>query len=340
MKFDEVSEVIQTFKILKKMQAIVLHKTGDAGNLKLEKVADVKPKRNEVLIKHTAIGVNHFDLDFRSGKYKLNSLPATLGLEACGIIEEVGADVKEYKVGERVAYATGGVGAYAEKKVIDARYLVVPPANLTDIQVAGTLYKGLMAHALLHRVYIAKRAKRILVHSAASGVGHILCQWAKYLDLEVIGTVGSDAKATFAQLMGCAHVINYKTHNFVQELAKLTNNGGVGLVYDSVGKDTFEKSLECLWPMGMCVSYGESSGAVDKFDLNLLAANSLFVTRPTMVLYKANRIELVLSADEVFAALSKGIIKPKITTYKFADVAKAHRDLESRNTMGSLVLTF
>jgi len=323
------------------MQAIVLQKVGDAGNLKLEKkAAEIKPKRNEVLIRHTAIGVNHFDTAFRVGKYKLMQMPAILGMEACGIIEEVGMDVKDYKVGERVAYATGGIGAYCEKRVIDASLLVVPPANLTDVQVAGTLFKGLTAHALLHRVYIAKRAKRILVHAAAGGVGHILCQWAKYLGLEVIGTIGSDEKANFAKAHGCDHVINYKTKNFVDELAKITNNAGVGLVYDSVGKDTFEKSLQCLWPMGTCVTFGESSGACDKLDLNHLVTNSLYVTRPTMALYKANRIELVLSADEVFAAVSKGIVKPKITTYKFADVAKAHRDLESRNTTGSLVLIF
>ncbi len=322
------------------MQAIVLHKTGDVGHLKLEKVEELKPKRNEVLVKHTAIGINHFDIAFRSGQYKLQQMPAVLGMEACGIVEAVGADVKDYKVGERVAYATGGVGAYAEKRVIDARHLVVVPAGLSDVQVAGTLFKGLTAHALLHRVYIAKRAKRILVHSAAGGVGHILCQWAKYLGLEVIGTIGSDEKTTFAKAHGCDHVINYRKNKFVEEVARITNNEGVGLVYDSVGKDTFEKSLECLWPMGMCVSFGESSGVTDKFDLNLLVTNSLYLTRPTMALYKANRIELTLSAAEVFAAVEKGIVKPKITTYKFSEIAKAHRDLENRNTVGSLVLTF
>ncbi len=329
-----------TLKSQKKMQAIVLHKVGDAGNLKVEKVGDVKPKKNEVLIKHTAIGVNFFDVAFRRAQYKTAQLPAILGMEACGVIEEVGADVKNYKVGERVAYATGGTGAYVEKRAIDARHLVVPPVGLTDVQVAGTLFKGLMAHALLHRVYIAKRAKRILVHAAAGGVGHILCQWAKHLGLEVIGTVGSNEKINFAKDHGCDHVINYKTGNFVEELARITNNEGVGLVYDSVGKDTLEKSLECLWPMGMCVAFGESSGATEKLDLNLLVTNSLYLTRPTMALYKANRIELVLSADEVFAAVTKGIVKPKITTYPFKDVARAHQALESRSSIGSIVLTF
>jgi NADPH2:quinone reductase len=321
------------------MQAIILHKTGDAGHLKIEKVEDPKPKRDEVLIKHSAIGVNFFDVAFRRGQYKIDKMPATLGMEACGTIEEVGSGVTEFKVGERVAYATGGLGAYAEKRVIHQRHLVVPPKGLTDIQVAGTLFKGLTAHALLYRVYISKRAKKILVLSAAGGVGHILCQWAKYLGLEVIGAVGSDNKIALAKANGCDHVINYATQNLVEEIAKITDHGGVGLVYDGVGKDTLEKSLQCLWPMGMCVSFGESSGSVEKFDLNQLVANSLYITRPTMALYKSNRIELTLSANEVFAVIEKGIIKPQITKYAFQDVAKAHHDLENRTTTGSIVLT-
>lgn len=321
------------------MQAIVLHKAGDAGNFKIEKVEDPKPKKDEVLVKHTAIGVNFFDVCFRRGQYSLSQMPATLGLEACGIVEAVGSEVKNFKVGERVAYATGGIGAYAEKRAINQNHLVIPPQNLTDTQVAGALFKGLTAHALLHRVYIAVRAKKILVHSAAGGVGHILCQWAKHLGLEVIGTVGSDQKIPLAKSNGCDHVINYKTQNFVEEIAKITNYGGVGLVYDSVGKDTLEKSLECLWPMGMCVSFGESSGNTDKLDLNKLFGNSLYLTRPTMALYKSNRIELALSAEEVFIAVGKGIIKPQITSFAFKDVAKAHEALESRSTTGSIVLT-
>lgn len=321
------------------MQAIVLHKAGDAGNFKIEKVEDPKPKKDEVLVKHTAIGVNFFDVCFRRGQYSLSQMPATLGLEACGIVEAVGSEVKNFKVGERVAYATGGIGAYAEKRAINQNHLVIPPQNLTDTQVAGALFKGLTAHALLHRVYIAVRAKKILVHSAAGGVGHILCQWAKHLGLEVIGTVGSDQKIPLAKSNGCDHVINYKTQNFVEEIAKITNYGGVGLVYDSVGKDTLEKSLECLWPMGMCVSFGESSGNTDKLDLNKLFGNSLYLTRPTMALYKSNRVELALSAEEVFIAVGKGIIKPQITTFAFKDVAKAHEALESRATTGSIVLT-
>jgi NADPH2:quinone reductase len=321
------------------MQAIILHKTGDAHHLKIEKLEDSKPKKDEVLIRQTAIGVNFFDVAFRRGQYKISQMPAILGMEACGIIEEVGSAVTDFKVGERVAYATGGIGAYSEKRVINQRFLIIPPTNLTDIQVAGTLFKGLMTHALLHRIYIAKRAKKILVHAAAGGVGQLICQWAKYLGLQVIGTVGSDQKIPIAKSAGCDHVINYKTQNFVEELAKITNHGGVGLVYDSVGKDTLEKSLQCLWPMGMCVTFGESSGNTEKIDMNALVGNSLYLTRPTMALYKSNRIELVLSADEVFAAVTKNIIRPQITTYAFKDVVKAHQALEGRSSSGSIVLT-
>ena len=328
-------------KIFSKMQAILLKKIGDASRLKLDKkFPDPIPKKNEVIIKHSAVGVNFFDIALRKGQYPLNELPAILGSEGVGVIESVGSAVIDYKVGERVAYATGGIGSYAEKKAVNQNNLLIPPANLGDEVIAGSLLKGLMTHALLHRVYIAKRAKRILVHSAAGGVGHILCQWAKYLGIEVIGTVGSANKMEFARKNGCKEVINYVEDDLVAKLAEITNHEGVGLVYDSVGKDTLEKSLECLWPMGMCVTYGESSGSTDALDLNKLVTNSLYLTRPTMAMYKANRIELNLSAAEVFAALTKGIIKPQITTYDFADVAKAHQEIEERRNIGSLVLRF
>lgn len=323
------------------MQAIILEKPGDAGHLKVKNVDEPQLKKSEVLVKHNAIGVNFFDVAFRRGQYRLSQLPATLGMEACGVIEKVASDVTGFKVGERVAYATGGLGAYAEKKAVHQNHLVTVPQSLTDSQVAATLYKGLMVHALIYRVYLAKRAKRILVHAASGGVGHILCQWAKHIGVEVIGTVGSEEKVGFAKSFGCDHVINYKaTPNFVEEVSKLTNKEGVGLVYDSVGHDTLDKSLACLWPMGMCINFGESSGVCDKLDLNHLVTNSLYLTRPTMALYKANRIELVLSANEILLAVEQGIVKPKITEYAFKDVAKAHRDLEGRKTIGSIVLKF
>ena len=321
------------------MQAIILNKIGDPSVLKVKEVEDPKPQKNEILIRHTAIGINFFDVSFRRGQYKLLEMPATLGSEACGVVEALGSGVTEFKVGERVAYATGPLGAYCEKRAVNKHHVLAVPQNIGDTMVAGSLFKGLMAHTLLFRVFLAKRAKKILVHSAAGGVGQFLCQWARSLNIEVIGTVGSDAKIARAQANGCNHVINYKTKNFVEELAKITQGGGVGAVYDGVGKDTLIKSMECLWPTGICISYGETSGSAGLFDANHLVANSLFFTRPSLALYKANRIELALGAAEVFNLLGKGILRPHITTYPFQDVAKAHAALESRESTGSLVLT-
>lgn len=320
------------------MRAIVLKKTGDAGNLKVTKVDDPVLKKGEIIVRNKVIGINFFDVAFRRGQYALKEMPAILGMEACGVVEKVASDVKRFKVGERVAYATGGIGAYAEKKAVHQNLLVPVPDEITDAQAAASLYKGLMVHALLYRVFIAKKGKRILVHAAAGGVGHILTQWAKHIGLQIIGTVGSDEKIDFAKKSGCNHVINYNSSDFFAEVAKVTKNSGVGVVYDSVGKATLEKSMQCLWPMGMCVSFGESSGKTDALDLNQMVGNSLYLTRPTMALYKANPIELSLSAAEVFAAIEQEIIKPKITEYDFKDVVKAHKDLESRQTTGSLVL--
>ena len=321
------------------MQAIIINKTGDSSVLKIKEVEDPKPQKNEILIRHTAIGVNFFDVAFRRGQYKLPQMPAILGSEACGVVEAIGSGVTEFKVGERVAYATGPIGSYCEKRAIHKHHVVSVPQNIGDTVAAGSIYKGLMAHTLLFRVFLVKRSRKILVHAAAGGVGQFLCQWARSLGVEVIGTVGSDLKTVRAQANGCTHVINYKSKNFIEELARITEGGGVGAVYDGVGKDTLAKSIECLWPMGICISYGEASGATDKFDPNLLVANSLYFTRPTLALYKANRIELALGAAEVFNLIGKGILKPQITTYSFQDVAKAHAALESRESTGSLVLT-
>ena len=322
------------------MQAFVISNHGSSSNLKLKNIDDPKPKKNEVIIKHSAIGINFFDILFRKGQYKILDFPAVLGLEACGIITEIGEGVVDFKVGDRVAYATGGFGAYAEKRAIRQNHLIICPPDLSDDQIVATLFKGLTAHSLLHRVCIATRANRILIHSVAGGVGHILCQWAKYLGIEVIGTVGSEEKISYATTFGCNYVINYKSKNFVEEVAKITNNQGVGLVYDSVGKDTLNKSIDCLWPMGMCINYGDSSGFVENFDVNKLFSNSLYLTRPSMILYKSIRSELSMSATEVFAAVRKGIIKPKINLYNFNDLRRAHDDLESRKTTGSLILKF
>ena len=322
------------------MQAILLHKIGGPENLKIENVEDPKPKKDEVIVQNKAIGINFFDHAFRVGQYKLSKFPAILGFEASGVIVALGSEVKDFKIGDRVAYVNAGMGAYAELKAVNVYNLIPIPSDITDEQVASSLLKGLMAHTLLHRVYIASLVKRILIHSVAGGVGHILCQWAKHLNIEIIGTVGSDDKMDYARSIGCSYVINYKTQDLVAEVAKITDYAGVGIVYDSVGKDTLSKSLECLWAMGICVSYGETSGAVENFNLNELVANSLYITRPTLTKYKNNRVELIMASNEIFAALTKGVIRPKINNYKFQDVVKAHRDIESKKTMGSLILTF
>ncbi len=320
------------------MQAIILNKIGGPSNFKIQNIADPIPSKNEVLVKNNYIGINFFDICFRKGQYKLSQTPAILGLEACGYIEKIGSEVLDFKVGDRVAYATSGFGAYAQKKVVNPQYLVKVPNVLSDAQVAASLFKGLTAHALLNRVFIAVRAKRILIHSVAGGVGHILCQYAKFQGIEIIGTVGSDSKIQIAKSFGCDHVINYNKTNLVEEVAKITNNLGVGIVYDSIGKDMINKSLQCLWPMGICISYGESAGNIEKIDHDLMFANSLYLTRPMMPMYKSQRVELAMSAQEVFSAVARGFIRPQITEFDFKDVAKAHKALESRETTGSLVL--
>jgi NADPH2:quinone reductase len=320
------------------MQAIILNKIGGPNNLKIQNVPDPIPSKNEVLVKNNYIGINFFDICFRKGQYKLSKTPAILGLEACGYIEKIGNEVLDFKVGDRVAYATAGIGAYVEKKAINPQYLVKVPDALTDAQVAGCLFKGLTAHALLNRVFLAVRAKRILIHSVAGGVGHILCQYAKFQGIEIIGTVGSDSKIQIAKSFGCDHVINYTKNNLVEEVAKITSNAGVGIVYDSIGKDMIDKSLQCLWPMGICIAFGESSGNIEKINLDLIFTNSLYFTRPMMPMYKSQRAELVMSAEEIFSAVARGFIRPQITEFDFKDVAKAHKALENRETTGSLVL--
>ncbi len=322
------------------MQAIILDKVGGPGNLKVKQVEDPKKfKKNDVLVKQNAIGINFFDVCFRKGQYKIDGkMPAILGMEACGVVEAVASGVTEFKVGDRVAYCTGGIGAYVEKRIIDKRHLVIVPKDISDSVAAGSLLKGMAAHTFLFRAYIARRAKRILVHSAAGGVGQFLCQWAKSLKLEVIGTVGNAEKVAVASENGCTYVINRKNSDFVKEVMNLTNGQGVGAVYDGIGKDVFNKSMNLLWPMGIYLSYGDVSGKEENFDLNYLVKHSLYLTRPTVSLYKANRAELVLGAGELFNNIRKGVLKPHITEYEMKDIAKAHQDLESGQTKGSLVI--
>lgn len=322
------------------MQAIILGKIGGPGNLKVREVEDPKKfRKNDVLIKQSAIGVNYFDVCFRKGQYPIaKELPAIIGMEACGVVEAVASGVKEFKAGDRVAYCTGGIGAYAEKRIIDKSKLIVVPPSISDAMAAGSLMKGLAAHSFLFRAFMVRKAKRILVHSAAGGIGQFLCQWAKFMKVEVIGTVSGEEKVAAARSNGCDLVINRKNSDFYEEVKKYTEEKGVGAVYDGIGKDTLDKSLACLWPMGICLSYGDVSGGYSNFNLDRLVQNSLYLTRPTLAMYKSNRVELALGAGELFSLIERGALKPKITEYDFKDVARAHKDLESGKTTGSLVL--
>jgi len=321
------------------MREYIIHKQGAVNVLKFEKISDEPhPKENEVLIEQKAIGVNFNDILFRRGDYKISKLPAILGTEGCGVVVEVGKKVKEFKEGDRVAYATSVFGGYAKNRIIHKNCLIKLPNSIDYITAAGSLTKGLMAHTLLYRVYDASRVKRILVHAAAGGVGQFLSSWASNMGIEVIGTVGSDDKIATAKANGCYHVINYQKQDFVKSISDVTKGNGVGIVYDGVGKDTILKSIDCLWPMGICVNYGEASGACPPIDINNLLSNSLYLTKLTLHLYKCNRIELSLGAHEVFYRIKKKILKPQITTFKFSELKKAHNILENRESTGSVVL--
>lgn len=321
------------------VKAIRIHETGGPEVLKIEHVNVNAPGEGEVLVAQTAIGINFIDTYHRKGLYPL-PLPATLGIEACGYVEAIGAGVSGLNVGDRVAYATGTVGAYTTERVIEQRYLVHVPDGISDEEAAAGLAKGLTAHYLLHRAFVIRPGSSvILVHAAAGGVGQLLCQWASVYDCTVIGTVSSEEKAAIARENGCTHVINYRTENFVERVMEITHGLGVSVVYDSVGKDTFLDSLQCLQPFGMMISYGQSSGAVPPFDISLLAEKNIFLTRPTLSAYKRHRMELILSAEEVFERLKNGHIRLNIHNhYDFEDIAQAHRDLESRQTTGASVL--
>lgn len=322
-------------------KAIVIRKQGGPEVLKIEEIPEPRrPGPGQVLIRHTAIGINYIDIYYRNGVYKAPKLPFVPGMEACGVVEAVGPDV-DAVVGQRVAYATAQSGAYSEKRLISSKYLVGVPDGIPDKIVAAGLAKGLTAHYLLHRTFMVEPGQTILVHAAAGGTGQMICQWAKSLGANVIGTVGSPGKVAIAQKAGCTHVIVYTERDFVDEVLKVTRGRGVPVVYDSVGKDTFSKSLQCLSNMGLLVSFGQSSGNVAPFNILSLAAKGLYVTRPTLMVYKQQRRELVLSAVEVFnKILSREITVNIHKSYKLADIAQAHIDIASRNTVGSCVIEF
>jgi len=320
-------------------KAIRVHETGGPEVLRWEDVEVPAPGQGEVLIHHTAVGLNYIDTYHRSGLYPL-PLPTGLGSEAAGIVEAVGAGVTGFKTGDRVAYGSGSPGAYAEKKVALADRLVKIPAGVTDEQAASMMLKGMTAQYLVRRTYKVKAGDAILVHAAAGGVGVILCQWAHHLGATVIGTVGSDAKGAVAKAHGCTHVINYRTTKFLEEVKQLTDGKGVQVVYDGVGKDTFLESLDCLAPLGLMASFGNASGPVPPFNIGLLAQKgSLFLTRPTLFTYVQKREDLVATAEELFGVVGKGAVTIEVNQrYALKDAAQAHRDLEARKTTGSTVL--
>ncbi len=319
-------------------KAIRIHETGGPEVLRWEEVEVGPPGPGQARIRHTAVGLNYIDTYHRTGFYSL-PLPVVLGTEAAGVVEEVGPGVTEVKPGERVAYASL-VGAYAEERLMAAERLVPLPDYISDRQAAAMMLKGMTAQYLLRRTYRVGPADTILVHAAAGGVGLILCQWAKHLGATVIGTAGSEEKADLAREHGCQFPIVYTRENFVELVKGLTGGKGVPVVYDSVGKDTFMGSLDCLRPLGVMVSYGQASGPVPPFNVTVLSAKgSLFLTRPTLNTYTANRNDLLSCAEDLFDVVRRGIVKIEVRqTYALKDTAQAHRDLEARKTTGSTVL--
>jgi NADPH2:quinone reductase len=322
-----------------KTHAIRIHQPGGPEVMVWEEVDIGAPAAGQVLLRHSAVGLNYIDVYHRSGLYPA-PLPFTPGLEGAGIIEAVGDDVTEFKPGDRVAYANPPLGAYAEMRLMPADRLVKLPDGISEPKAAAMMLQGMTAQYLLRRTYPVQAGDTILIHAAAGGVGLLVCQWAKHLGATVIGTVGSEEKAALAKAHGCDHPILYKSEDFVARVREITKGEGVPVVYDSVGKDTFLKSLDCLRPLGMMVSFGQSSGKVEPLDTGLLAAKgSLFLTRPSLMAYTAKRSDLVASATELFEVVQKGVVKVEINqTYALMDAAKAHSDLEERRTTGSTLL--
>jgi NADPH2:quinone reductase len=318
--------------------AIRIHEHGSAEKLKWEEVEVDNPGPGQVRVRNTAIGLNFIDTYQRSGLYPM-PLPFTCGSEGAGVVEAVGPKVKEFKAGDRVAYA-GPIGAYAQVLLRPADRLVKIPAGVDDKVAAAMMLKGMTTQYLIRSTYRVKKGDTILMHAAAGGVGLILCQWAKKLGATVIGTVGSEDKVDVAKKAGCKHVIVPSRERVSERVKEITKGKGVPVVYDGVGKDTFMDSLDCLSPRGLMVSFGNASGAVPPFNAAILAAKgSLFLTRPTLNTYTAARADLVKSAQELFSVVKSGAVKIRINqTYPLRDAAQAHADLESRKTTGSTVL--
>jgi len=320
-------------------KAIRFHKLGGPEVLVYEDVPVGDPGPGQARIRHTAIGVNFIDTYQRTGLYAL-PLPCVAGNEGAGVVEAVGPGVTTVKPGDRVAYTGQPPGSYSEQRLYAADRLVKLPQGISDEQAASIMLKGMTAQYLIHSTYAVKPGDTVLFHAAAGGVGLLACQWLKAIGATVIGTVGSDEKAALARAHGCTHTIVYTRENFVERVKEITGGKGVPVVYDSVGKTTWEGSLDCLRPRGLMVSFGNSSGPVAPFALTVLAQKgSLYVTRPTLFTYIAARADLESISASLFDAVVSGKVKVEISgRYKLADAAQAHRDLEGRKTTGCLVL--
>ena len=321
------------------MKAIRISETGNPSVMKLVDVEVPAPGAGEVRVRHKAIGLNYIDTYHRSGLYPV-PLPSGIGLEAAGVVEEVGPGVTGFKVGDRIAYGTGALGAYAEMRNLKANRITKLPPGISDETAAGMMLKGMTVRYLLRATYKVQRGETILLHAAAGGVGLILSQWARALGVEVIGTVGSEEKMAIARAHGCAHVINSGTENVVARVKEIIGGKGVPVVYDGVGQATLMTSLDCLRPRGLLVSFGNASGPVKAFDLGLLAAKgSLYVTRPTLMAYTASDEDLAETAADLVAMVESGKVEiPVNQRYGLADAVKAHEDLEARRTTGTTVL--
>jgi len=320
------------------VQAVRIHKTGGPEVMVLEEVELGAPGPGMVTVANRAIGLNYIDTYHRSGLYPL-SLPTGLGVEGAGMVQAVGEGV-DLHAGDRVAYCSAGLGSYAQALNLPASRLVKIPDGMAFEQAAACLLKGQTAEYLLQRAYPLHPGEFCLFHAAAGGVGLIFGQWASSIGATVIGTVGSQQKAELAKAHGFAHVINYRTENVVERVLEITGGAKLPVVYDGVGKDTFDISLDCLRPRGLMVSFGNASGAPDPLNLQVLAnKGSLFITRPTMVTYTLTTAELQQSSNDLFALISSGAVRVEINQrYPLADVQQAHRDLESRKTTGSSIL--
>lgn len=318
--------------------AIRVYEAGGPEKMRWEEVQVGNPGPGEVRVRSTAVGLNFIDVYHRSGLYPMQ-MPLTLGMEGAGVVEAVGPKVKEFKVGDRVAYANP-IGSYAEVLLRPVARLVKIPAGIDDKIAASIMLKGMTAWYLCRRTYKVKKGDTILVHAAAGGVGQILSQWAKHLGATVIGTVGSEAKAAIAKKAGCKHVIVTSNEKFVERVKTITKGAGVPVVYDGIGKDTFLDSIDCLAPLGVMASFGNASGAVTQFNPGILAQKgSLFLTRPTLFTYTAKREDLLQAAKELFAVVKSKAVRISINqTYALKDAAQAHADLEARKTTGSTVL--